>query len=276
MTTKAEALTGKLSTRLREATQKSHKDLDSFEFFQSLQNDSLPKQSPVSYLRGLSVIHALLATAITAPTLAEYRIRQHERLDDLVAMLENNGAATMSDIPQATDAALQLGDELLRLPTDDHISLLGACYVLEGSQLGGQVLRDHLAKALDLPPDQVAYHGATGKEARQRWDAFRHGLDLMDLTEEQAIAMIHAASVTSKGSARWPWPLTPSTRTSCDTDSARSIRRQASMPCLRVRPMLPERCVAVRRPGDAFLTSKCVMVTGGDAGTVAYATRPTS
>lgn len=163
-----------------------------------MRSDTLPKQSAISYLRGLAVIHALLATAMTKPVLNEYRVRQQERLDDLLATLEAAGVTGFPEVPQSAAAALRLGDELL-LATPDPIFLLGACYVLEGSQLGAQILKHHLAAALELPADQLLYHAASTTTARQRWDAFRTGLDGMDLTEAQAESIIRTAQLTFEG-----------------------------------------------------------------------------
>lgn len=50
--------------QLREATRAQHDALEQRPFFRALKTHDLPRQSAVSYLRGLSVIHALAETAL--------------------------------------------------------------------------------------------------------------------------------------------------------------------------------------------------------------------
>ena len=55
-------------------------------------------------------------------------------------------------------------------PTDNVSRALGAMYVLEGSTLGGQVIRRHLARTLGIDDESgAAYFNGYGTLTRQRW-----------------------------------------------------------------------------------------------------------
>lgn len=72
-------------------------------------------------------------------------------------------------------AGLSICRELPPTPTELH--LLGGCYVLEGSALGGQVIARHAGNRLGIAPDAGArFFHSYGAEVPARWQAFRQEL----------------------------------------------------------------------------------------------------
>jgi heme oxygenase len=87
--------------------------------------------------------------------------------------------------------------------TPTRVHLLGECYVLEGSTLGGQLIARHLATALGLAPGRGdAYFRGYGAETAARWQAFRAELARHSSPENDAI-MIGAAQAMFAALGRW-------------------------------------------------------------------------
>lgn len=192
-----------LAGQLRDATRTQHDALDELPFFRALKADALPRQSAVSYLRGLAVVHALVETALarhSQGTLGPWQPGAG-RLEDLQATLEAAGGTAFPDIVEAAEAALELGDRLL-LRSGQPAAMLGPYYVLEGSQLGGELLRRHFAVALGLPTDRLAYFRDDHATLRRGWQAFRSALDGLDPGAEAVAAMVAAAQETFEGIGR--------------------------------------------------------------------------
>lgn len=91
------------------------------------------------------------------------------------------GAATRTS--RLRDDLLALGQKALAPPLAafDRVSsaaaAYGTAYVLEGSQLGGRVLAGHVAAALALGDEALAYLRPAGVPAGTRWKAFVADLD---------------------------------------------------------------------------------------------------
>lgn len=75
----------------------------------------------------------------------------------------------------------------LALP--DRATRLGALYVLEGSRLGGAVLRRRLAASQPQAPDAYLAHGA----GQPFWRSFLHWLDGQVMSEAQTDAAVEGA-----------------------------------------------------------------------------------
>ncbi len=188
-----------LSARLREATAERHATVESLPFFLALRADELPVQSAVSYLRGLAIVHAVLESCLSGRSGLSHELWRPgmERLPELLATFEAADVARLPDVPRAIDAALRLGDRIL-LAAHEPVRLLGPLYVLEGSQLGGQVLRRHLAAALGLATSRVAY-GGDGSTVQARWRSFKDALDALRLGTAEVEGILAAAQATFDG-----------------------------------------------------------------------------
>lgn len=81
--------------------------------------------------------------------------------------------------------------------------LLGACYVLEGSTLGGQFIARHLHERLGVAPGQGdRYFLSYGVETGAKWQAFRAEL-LSHSSPENDPVIIRAAQETFDKLAAW-------------------------------------------------------------------------
>lgn len=150
-------------------------------------------------------VDSRLPLALPAPTLADYRAHLHllaewtERLRQLpvdAQRLDAQAAALAVDLAECdrllgaptVDATLAAADPRAAGPAGDADAFgWGVAYVIEGSQLGGQVLYRRLAEP--LAPHPLAYLQGHGRDTGPRWKAF-----LATLQQQVATpARIHSA-----------------------------------------------------------------------------------
>lgn len=85
----------------------------------------------------------------------------------------------------------------------NRAELLGACYVLEGSTLGGQFIARHLSEALGVEPgDGDRYFRSYGRDVGAKWQAFREEL-LRHSSPENDPVIVRAAQDMFEKLAAW-------------------------------------------------------------------------
>lgn len=195
-----------LSESLKAATLGAHQAAERAPFFARALAGDLPKQSAVSYLRGLAVIHGALERALGRSAPPAFWRPADARLAAVISDLEANGAPGLPDIPAASDAALDAADRIMSLG-DALGPLAGTLYVVEGSLLGGQALAAPLAAALGAPGRALAYYSPVGESLAARWRGFKGRLDALDVPEEGAIkaALATFGDVTRLAEACHPY-----------------------------------------------------------------------
>ena len=173
--------TGPLLTRLRRETRASHARVDALPFFAALQAGTLPRAAYVAFLEALATVREALEGAETAgddPLLAACWAAAARRLPLLRRDLDYFRAERTGGLSLPLLHALMLAEELALRARRDPASLAGALYVLEGSALGGLVLRPHVARAFGLAGAAgLAYLTGDGRRTRARWAAFTAALD---------------------------------------------------------------------------------------------------
>lgn len=162
--------------RLRSATKHEHTRIEALPFFQALADGQLSLVSYVGFLRALSVIHEAFEQAMSQashPVLASLwdpALRKLPLIDRDLAHFQRQSPA---QTPVAVLRAHLLTQAIRARALDDPISLLGYLYVLEGSTLGGIVLRQQLAAAFGLSgSDGLAFVSSYGKATKARWKTF--------------------------------------------------------------------------------------------------------
>lgn len=119
----------------------------------------------------------------------------HAHADRLVADLEFLGERGSGHPPLAATArfvALVRGAERSGGP-----ALVGIWYVLEGSANGGRFIAKALSRALGIAgPEGLTSFDPHGEAQRERWQAWRAGLDAQVFDEAEREAIIAAATAT--------------------------------------------------------------------------------
>ncbi|RUT28835.1 biliverdin-producing heme oxygenase [Arsenicitalea aurantiaca] len=173
-----------LGERLKAGTATAHHRLEA-----GMDIDAMAADMP--RLRGLLErfhgIHAVLEP-LFALRLPEGLMAGRGRLGalraDLVAL--GHDGASLDALPRA-DAAAAIADTAP--------GALGACYVLEGSTLGGRVIGRALARSGDPRLARIAYFDPYGAHAGSMWNAFRRDLEA-GADPETDEEVIHAANET--------------------------------------------------------------------------------
>lgn len=92
-------------------------------------------------------------------------------LDRDIDDIAPGGIGFSASTAQAVEAFIGFVDELAE---DDPPSLLGVLYVLEGSTMGGSVMKPRIAEQLGLTEDHgLRYYGVYGKKVGARFQEFR-------------------------------------------------------------------------------------------------------
>ncbi|RYY20172.1 MAG: hypothetical protein EOO04_20525 [Chitinophagaceae bacterium] len=86
---------------------------------------------------------------------------------------------------------------------DSSEKALGVLYVLEGSTLGGQIIKGMLTKQLgSINAGAFTYYNPYGESTNEKWKEFREHLN-QPLTEEQQREVIAGANETFETLKRW-------------------------------------------------------------------------
>jgi heme oxygenase len=159
-----------------------------------------PRVHPVPSLRGTlrsatAHAHATLDGALLPPGAPWTRERYVAFLQATLAVVSAAEPAVAAVLPAfapcgAATRTSRLRDDLAALgqqalappsPAFDRVpgaaAAYGTAYVLEGSQLGGRVIAGHVADALSVGDEALAYLRPAGVAAGTRWKAFVAELD---------------------------------------------------------------------------------------------------
>ncbi len=78
----------------------------------------------------------------------------------------------------------------------NNASAFGALYVLEGSTLGGLMIKKMIASQTHLPDKKISFFAGYGKATRERWNTFVNALNNVAKTNEEEQNAIRAAAET--------------------------------------------------------------------------------
>ena len=186
-----------LLERLRDATREVHARVEALPFFVALQAGALPRADYVTFLEAMATIQeALEQAAATAhePLLAACWHEDLRRLPLLQHDLLHFQAERSDTVSRPLLHAIMLAEEIALRERRDPPSLLGSLYVLQGSALGGLVLRPQVAWAFDLRgTDGLAYLAGTGQQTRRVWSAFTAALNTAVLAPALQQRVVDAA-----------------------------------------------------------------------------------
>lgn len=179
--------------RLRDETRPQHDATEQIPFSEAMMQRTLPRERYVGQLAAYERVHRALEDALagaTHPTVqAVWRddLRKQHLLENDLTHFESERESVSADALTAADAYVQ---ELNRLAAEDEVALLGHLYVLEGSTLGGTILRQHIVAAYDLKNnDGVAYYTPYGNAVMPHWREFKQRMNaaITDPDEKQRV-----------------------------------------------------------------------------------------
>jgi heme oxygenase len=180
--------------RLRAETRAAHADTESVPFNQRLIAGTLPLQFYIMQLNCLHEVHQALEQALASSMHPAVMRVWHDDMakvpllrQDLAYFERSKGKVAVH--PDALAAAAECVRDIHHLARTSEVSLLGVLYVLEGSMLGGTILRKHLAAAFDLERDGLAYYTPYGNQVMPHWQQFKARMNdaIVDPGDQQAI-----------------------------------------------------------------------------------------
>ena len=85
----------------------------------------------------------------------------------------------------------------------NNASVFGALYVMEGSTLGGLLIKKMIAEQTGLQDEQLSFFAGYGKETRERWNVFVAALNQIAWNDNEEQVAIETATLTFTTFKNW-------------------------------------------------------------------------
>lgn len=191
-----------LTEELKNSTNPIHKRLEQTAFFKELANRSLPLESYVNYLQAMAGINGVLEKEILIanhPILNLIWKPEMQKLPSLLVDLESLNSTEIADIPLVVDAMLDTIKFIRLCRIEKPISLFGILYVIEGSTLGGKVLKKLVQENFQFPENEkVLYLDYYKDKKLEHWEEFKSKLNSLDLTDTERQSILETANLFFK------------------------------------------------------------------------------
>jgi heme oxygenase len=184
--------------RLKTETADLHEEAEHHPLQRALAKGQLDRSVFIATLAQMHHLHVALdrllgELAETTPAIAAVVTDEQYRARLTRADLEHFGVdPDAAPINDETRAAIDWLDAAARR---EPLIVLGAHYVLEGSNNGGRFIARSLAKAYDLEPGGpgLRTYDPYGDEQRAKWQAFKAAMTEQGFTPEQEDALVEGA-----------------------------------------------------------------------------------
>jgi len=181
--------------RLKLETRPAHDRIESVPFSMMMQEGRLPQARFAGQLACWLAVHGTLEAGVresddeacTAVWIESMARTSHLRND-----LACHGDMDMP--PAAATATLKTIGWIATLAVTDPRALLGCLYVLEGSKLGGTILRKCLDDAYNCGPEALSYYWASGASPMPDFKAFKERMEAALTTDDDRDRVVAAAS----------------------------------------------------------------------------------
>ena len=187
-----------IMARLRHETRSPHDRVEALPYSQAILTGdvTLPRYASqlLAWATFVGALERALDAQADAPILAVWRPEQR-KLPWLLADLQALQALGVQGSP--VEAASRYAAQLEALAAGPRaLGLLGHVYVLEGSALGGMVLRKHLLARFDALHEQAGlrFYSGHGRATMARWAEFKARMDASILTLDAQELVIEEAS----------------------------------------------------------------------------------
>jgi heme oxygenase len=192
--------------RLRDETRSTHERVEALPFFARLQAGDLPLPHYVEFLTGLEIIHDDLEDALGTsqdPRVVAVWDDSLRRLPALRRDVAFFASARPTRVTRPMLHAIMVGEEIRLRQQRAPVWLLGALYVLQGSALGGLLLRSAVRQAFGLSDNRgLAYLAGNQSATRAVWTAFGARMEQAVTREHDQDLVVEAAQETFEGIER--------------------------------------------------------------------------
>ena len=181
-----------LIDKLREATQPMHEELDAAmtPYIKSIRSTEDYLQLLVAFYGFFQPVYQKIDTHLQTAYLPDYTSRRKPA--DIM-----NNLLLLQYYQPVTDTCRQLPSIY------NNASAFGALYVMEGSTLGGLMIKKMLAEQTGLKEEQLSFFAGYGKQTREKWNVFIDTLNSVAKEETEERQTITAAGETFVCFASW-------------------------------------------------------------------------
>jgi heme oxygenase len=182
--------------RLRAETRAQHIATEAVPFSTAILGGTLSRDAYSCQLAAYLPVYRALEAAISNarhPALAEVWTEDMRRTPLLEADLDELRVGIASERAAQADGEA-MARWIAELADRDPIAILGVLYVMEGSTLGGAVLRRHLAAAFGLTDAGLRYYSPYGRHPKPHWVAFSARMNRAITADADADRVVAAAS----------------------------------------------------------------------------------
>jgi heme oxygenase len=187
--------------RLKMESRADHDETEAIPFSKAIVSRTLPKDRYVAQLAAYAVLHEALERALSD---SDHPTVRGVWRDDLrkLPLLNRDLAFFAAEQPsseqnESSRAAMQTAQEYAAavhaLAKHDPVALLGHLYVLEGSTLGGTILRSHIRDAYDLDEDGLSYYSPYGNAVMPHWREFKDRMNAYVTDADEQDRVVAAA-----------------------------------------------------------------------------------
>jgi heme oxygenase len=187
---------------LKDSTRELHEAAESHDFQQGLARGTLAREQFVAYLGQLLQVHSaveghlrhLAASGAANGVIRDYHYRVPLLKQDLGFFgVDPEGVESLT-------ATARLVERIDRAAAANQWAVLGSHYVLEGSTHGSKFMVRCVRQAYALEAAQgTSYLDPHGELLRERWLAFKQGVDALDLAPADVTAALAAARQMFEG-----------------------------------------------------------------------------
>lgn len=195
-----------LMSRLREETKEHHTRAERKPIQGKLVSGRVTRDEYAAWLGQMYLVHVALEAAIE-----NARSLPGGSVLGVITPEQAHAARIAQDLKyfsvepssvNALPATAQLVNTIANAGRTDAIATLGMTYVLEGSMNGNSYLAKAVMRTLSLtPPEGLRYLDPYGPQQRERWQAWRAGVDAMTISEAQQDVCVKAAQTMFDGIA---------------------------------------------------------------------------
>ncbi len=172
--------------KLKELTRPYHDQVENKAFADKIMDGSLSYAQYQELIYGNFLFHSVVETALLngLPSHIQRQLQLSERLkkDILEKELTQMGMPTVDT------------SQLPKLVLDSMYEALGALYVMEGSTLGGAMIKKKLLKNAEIAQKApLLFYGCYGEDTGKYWKAFMGVMHAISYTPQQEEEVVEAA-----------------------------------------------------------------------------------
>jgi heme oxygenase len=186
-----------LMERLRSETRAQHVATEAIPFSASILDGTLSRAAYADQLAAYLPVHRAIESAVAEgrhQALSAVWTADMTRTPLLEADLEALGGAPHQS--RATREGHAMAAWIDELAVGDPVAVLGVLYVMEGSTLGGALLRRHIADAFGLTDAGLHYYSPYGTGPKPHWMAFSTRMNEAAISDADADRIVAAAAET--------------------------------------------------------------------------------